>query len=167
MKNILTFCFILFFGAASAQKISYNDGLVTLGPDVLFKVQISGGILMKSFKFSTPDDQEVAFFKYRQVETPVYNTTTGTYDNLVYYDIYFDNTECSCQIGQKEMGLAMLSEGKAIRKLANELVAAQLVVDGQINPTNVTKFCTRTGKPYAAEIERLENRYQTKIIIID
>jgi hypothetical protein len=162
---LMLFVSVLFTSAASAQKMTYKNGLVTQGSEIICRVYDVGSVFYKNYSFKNQDEKELIYFKRRVIESPELDSS-GQTKKIIFFEIIIHGSECRAEIGEKEIGLAMLSEKKTIQKLADFVLDDGLISDNEINTAAAVRLCNKLGTPYSDEIKRLENTYQRELIII-
>lgn len=157
---------VLMHVAAFSQKVTYSNGIVMVGNTVACRVDVVGSPLAKSYSFRSKDDKELVYFKRRIMRSPEMNETTGTQETFTYFEIIIKGVECIAEIGENELGFALMSETKTIRKLAEYLFNDPVIVEDAIDLDAAEYFCKKMGAPYTETILRLEYTYQQPVEIV-
>jgi hypothetical protein len=168
MKKLISSLFISIFIClgANAQKVTYNKGVVMRGDSIACFVEPMGVLLSKSYSFKNSDGQELVFFKRRIVQSPEIDKTTGVAETITYFEIHIKGVECFAEIGENELGFAMMSEKKTILKLAEYIFSDRVIIADQIDVEAAAYFCQKMGAPYADAIARLEYKYEQPVVFI-
>jgi len=157
---------LLLLNQGFAQKVTYSKGIVMFGDIIACTVETVGSPLAKSYSFRNTDGKELVYFKRRIMRSPEINETTGNQETFTYFEIIIKGVDCSAEIGENELGFALMSESKTIRKLAEYLFNDLVIADNAIDAEAAAYFCKKTGTPYRETIERLEYKYQQPVEIV-
>lgn len=143
-QTILILCLL----ASPLQKIKvqYSKGVLHYGNEVL-KVEVLGSI-QKSYRFTDIDGNELIYFKRRREATREIDQDTGKDVMVTFFDVMVKGCECHGEIGEKELGLAMMSEKKTIIKLA-EFTLPGLLNDAGIKLDVAQFLCKKLGNHYS------------------
>jgi len=145
--NTILIAAALFFIPLQKTKVHYSKGVLHYGNEVM-QVETVGSILQKSYRFVGNNGQELIYFKRRREATREINQQTGEEVMVTFFDVIIKGATCNAEIGEKELGLALMSEKNTIVKLA-EFTLPGLVEDGKINQETADFLCKKLGNHYS------------------
>lgn len=168
MKKLgaLLFLASFFCLAANAQKVTYGNGIVMRGDSIACYVEALGSLMSKSYSFKNAEGTELIYFKRRIVQTPEINETTGTEETMTFFEILIRGTDCFAEIGENELGFALMTEKKTILKLAEYIFSDRVIRGEQVDLEAAAYFCQKIGAPYAEAIQRIEYKYNQPVEVI-
>lgn len=144
--NTILIAAVLFFFPLQKTKVHYSKGVMHYGEEVIH-VEVLGS-LQKSYRFMNPEGEELIYFKRRREATREINQQTGEEVMVTFFDVIIKGATCNAEIGEKELGLAMMSEKNTIVKLA-EFTLPGLIEEGKINQETADFLCKKLGNHYS------------------
>ncbi|RYM35932.1 hypothetical protein ERX46_02760 [Brumimicrobium glaciale] len=142
MKIILIFSilFLSFASFSQKQKVKVKNDIVTLDGSPLFKIVSSN--YPDGYTFYSLDDDKLAVFNSQFYNDPKQVTAGSPEGRVGYFEITFFNEDLDkCEI--RIVGFK--------KQLAQHIISAGLIVDGELDETAVKQFCVINGSKFSED----------------